>query len=195
MGYLDSNPYDSPLCHFDRGQCRERQPLSEEELLTLRKAALPPKEARVRDLFVFCAYTGLAYADSQAFDFFTMTEKVDGNIYIDGRRIKTGCNFFTPILPPAIEILERYSYQLPHISNQKANDFLHLIEGRCNFNKPLTTHVARHSFATLLLNYDIPIENVARMMGHKNIKTTQIYARILKSTIERHTESLVTRLR
>ena len=91
-------------------------------------------------------------------------------------------------------ILEKYDYKLPHITNQKANDYLHLIESRCKFNKPLTTHVARHSFATLCLSYDIPIENVARMMGHSNIRTTQVYARILKKTIERHTEALIAKI-
>lgn len=94
-----------------------------------------------------------------------------------------------------MEILKKYNYQLPHISNQKANDNLHLIQDKLNINKPLTTHVARHSFATLCLSYDIPIENVARMMGHSNIKTTQVYARILKTTIERHTEDLVKKIK
>ena len=89
-----------------------------------------------------------------------------------------------------MEVLKKYNNKLPHISNQKANDYLHLIEVICEIHKPLTTHVARHSFATLALSYDIPIEDVARMMGHTNIKTTQIYAKILKSTIERHAGNL-----
>ena len=195
LDYITSDPYDSPLCKFERGKYKERKPLNEEELLLLRSLHLPKKEERVRDLFIFCAYTGLAFVDSQAFDFYSMTETLNGQTYIDGKRVKTGCNFFTPILPPAMEVLRKYAYELPHISNQKCNDFLHLIETRCGFNKPLTTHVARHSFATLLLSYDIPIENVARMMGHTDIKTTQVYARILKTTIERHTETLITRIR
>jgi len=70
------------------------------------------------------------------------------------------------------------------------NDYLHLIESRLKLNKNLTSHIARHSFATIVLAHDVPIENVARMLGHKNIQTTQIYAKILKSTIVRHANSL-----
>lgn len=195
FGYIPADPYDHPLCHFDHGKYAERKPLSEEELLKIRSLEhLTSKEEKVRDLFVFCAYTGLAYIDSQKFDFNTMTEEVNGTTYIDGRRVKTGNTYYTPILPPAMEVLEKYNYQLPHISNQKANDYLHVIESRCNLNKSLTTHVARHSFATLVLSYDIPIENVARMLGHSNIRTTQIYSKILKSTIERHTEALIAKI-
>ena len=196
LGYIESDPYKHPLCRFSKGTSKERRPLSESELIQLRKLDdLSEKEERVRDLFVFCAYTGLSYADSQIFNFRTMTEKLKDFTYIDGKRVKTGNTYFTPILPPAMEILEKYNYELPHISNQKANDFLHLIESRLKLNKPLTMHVARHSFATLALSYDIPIENVARMLGHSNIKTTQIYAHILHSTIARHTESFASRIR
>lgn len=195
LGYIVEDPYESPLCKFERGNYKERRPLNEEELLLLRKMNLSPKEERVRDLFIFCAYTGLAFVDSQVFDFFTMTESVNGQAYIDGKRVKTGCTFYTPILPPAMDVLKKYNFHLPRISNQKANDYLHLLEMRCGFNKPLTTHVARHSFATLILSYDVPIENVARMMGHTDIKTTQVYAKILHSTIERHTETLIAKLK
>lgn len=193
--YIDKNPYESPLCHFERGKSRERKPLNEDELLELRSLSLSSTEDNVRDLFVFCAYTGLSYIDSQMFDYSTMTEKINGQTYIDGRRVKTGNNYFTPILPPAMEVLKKHKYRLPHISNQKSNLFLHVIESRMKLNKPMTMHVARHSFATLLLSYDIPIENVARMLGHSDIKTTLIYAKILKSTIDRHTEMLSKNLR
>jgi len=190
LGYIANDPYKHPLCHFERGKYKERRPLNEEELVKIRKCELEAKTARVRDLFIFCAYTGLAFIDSQHFDYESMTECINGQTYIDGKRIKTGCTFFTPILPPAMEVLKKYDYQLPHISNQKANDYLHLIEVKCEIHKPMTTHVARHSFATLALSYDIPIEDVARMMGHTNIKTTQIYAKILKANVERHASNL-----
>lgn len=183
-GMIEKDPYE--LVTFLRGRCKERKPLSEIELKKIREAELPLKEERVRDLFIFSAYTGLAYCDVQEFDFKRMTEQIDGLYYIDGSRLKTGSNFFTPILPPAMEILAKYNYKLPKISNQKANDYLHLIESRLSINKPITFHVARHSFATLALTHDIPIEKVARMLGHKDIKTTQIYAKILKLTIVSH---------
>lgn len=183
-GMIEKDPYE--LVTFPRGRCKERKPLSEIELKKIREAELPLKEERVRDLFIFSAYTGLAYCDVQEFDFKRMTEQIDGLYYIDGSRLKTGSNFFTPILPPAMEILEKYNYKLPKISNQKAKDYLHVIECRLSINKSITFHIARHSFATLALTHDIPIEKVARMLGHKDIKTTQIYAKILKSTIVSH---------
>ena len=172
-GIIEKNPYE--FVHFKRGKCKERKPLSESELLALRNLKdLPQKEERVRDLFIFAAYT----------------EKSGDLYYIDGTRLKTGSNFFTPILAPAMEVLKKYDYVLPKISNQKANDYLHLLEARAEINKNLTFHVARHSFATLSLSHDVPIEKVARMLGHQDIKTTQIYAKILKSTIERHADNL-----
>ena len=191
QGFIKSNPYESSSCRFERGRSKERNPLTEEELLRVRNLnGLGPKLDRARDIFVFCAYTGLSYVDSQSFDFFSMAEKHDDMYFIDGKRCKTGSCFFTPILPPALDVLMKYKFQLPQISNQKLNDYLHLIERLAGLRKPMTTHIARHSFATLVLSYDIPIENLARMLGHTNIKTTQIYAKILKTTIERHSRNL-----
>lgn len=195
LGYVDKNPYESPLCHFGKGKSKERKPLNEDELVALRKLNLSGKEDRVRDLFVFCAYTGLSYIDSQAFDYENMTETINGKSFINGERIKTGNTFFTPILSPAMQILRKYDFKVPHISNQKANEYLHLVESRMNINKPMTMHVERHSFATLCLTYDVSLDKVQRMMGHSDIKTTQIYAKILKSSIERHSESLSIRIK
>ena len=187
-GIIEKEPYS--MCHFPRGKSKERRPLSEAELKRLREADLPEKEAKARDLFIFAAYTGLAFCDVMEFNFKTMAELSGDMYFIDGSRLKTGTNFFTPILPPAMEVLQRYNYQLPKISNQKANDYLHLIEDRLGINKSITFHVARHSFATLSLSHDVPIEKVARMLGHTDIKTTQIYAKILKTTVEKHAMNL-----
>ena len=185
---INIDPYD--LVKFKRGKCKEREPLSEAELKKLRTIKLEGKLDKVRDLFVFAAYTGLAYCDVQSFSFDTMTELQGTLYYIDGSRLKTGSKFFTPILKPAMEVLKKYDFKLPRISNQKANDYLHLIQAAMKLNKNLTFHIARHSFATLALAHDVPIENVARMLGHQNIRTTQIYAKVLKSTIERHEVNL-----
>lgn len=192
-GLIPADPYET--CKFTRGRTKERKPLIEKELIAMRKAKLSDKLDRVRDLFVFSAYTGLAYADAQVFDFHKVTEKIGKMYYIDGSRIKTGTSFYTPILKPAMEVLKKYNYKLPRISNQKANEYLHVIEEKLELNKSLTTHIARHSFATLALSNDIPVENVARMLGHTDIRTTQIYAKILHTTIERHSEKLQKRIR
>ena len=187
-GIIEKDPYT--MCHFPRGRSKERRPLTETELKKIRDAELSDKEARVRDLFIFAAYTGLAFCDVMQFNFKTMTEQSGDMYFIDGSRLKTGTSFFTPILPPAMEVLQRYDYKLPKITNQKANDYLHLIESRLGINKSITFHVASHSFATLSLSHDVPIEKVARMLGHTDIKTTQIYAKILKTTVEKHALAL-----
>ena len=188
-GRIPSNPYE--LTNFKRGRYKERKPLNEAELKKLREMKLPQQKlCRVRDLFIFMAYTGLAHCDAQLFDFDTMTEKVGRLYYIDGRRLKTKTDFFTPILAPAMEILKKYDYHLPSISNQKMNDYLHVIEERLKLKKPLTCHVARHSFATLALSHGTPVETVAKMLGHTKIETTQIYAKVLKATLKKQSESL-----
>ena len=102
-GIIEKNPYE--MVSFSRGTSKERTPLSEHELKLIREANLPPKEERVRDLFIFAAYTGLAFCDTQKFDFFTMTEQIGDLYYINSSRLKTGTNFFTPILSPAMEVL------------------------------------------------------------------------------------------
>lgn len=187
LGYIDRDPYDQVT--IPHGKSKERQPLTEEELTRLRNLDLPSKPktmAKSRDLFIFSAYTGLAYADMQLFDFHTMTEKHGDLYYIDGSRLKTKTKFFTPIFAPAMRVLEKYHFHLPHICNQSYNLYLHRIQKLMKLRKPLTSHVARHSFATLALSHDVPIENVSRMLGHTDISTTKIYAKILKETIERH---------
>lgn len=180
--YITKYPYDSPLCKFKRGECKERKPLTEDELLVVLKLKeLSTGEEHARDLFVFSAFTGLAYADNQNFDFEKMTVKKGKTYFIDGERLKNGHSFFTPILPQAMEILKKYDYQLPKMSNQKMNQYLHLVESRAKLHKPMTSHVARHSFATIALNHDIPMEDVAKMLGHTNINTTKIYAKLLEN--------------
>ncbi len=196
QGFIKEDPYKHSRCKFSKGKCKERKPLIEPELLRIRKLkGLSSRFEKARDLFVFSAYTGLAYADNQAFDFETMAEKHGDTYYIDGSRIKTDHTFFTPILPPAMEVLKKYNYQLPQLSNQKLNEYLKTIRELAKINKPITSHVARHSFATLILTYDIPIENLARMMGHTDIKTTQIYGKILKKNIETKVKKIADKIR
>jgi len=187
-GYIDRDPYK--LVKIPTGQYEERRPLNEDEINLLRSLRLPLKEEKARDLFIFSCFTGLAYCDAQLFDFHTMTEKEGDLYYIDGKRLKTGSTFYTPILEPAMEVLQKYNYRLPRMSNQKLNDYLHLVESRACLNKKMTSHVARHTFATWVLAHDVPIENVTRMLGQKDVRTTQVYAKILPTTIQRHAETL-----
>ena len=185
---IPRNPYK--IVSVTRGKSKERQPLLESELKKMRDYPFDGKLERVRDLFIFSAYTGLAFCDVQNFDYQSMTVKEGDLVFIDGNRIKTDTKFFTPILAPAMEVLKKYEFKLPKISNQKANDYLHLIQAQLGIKKNLTFHMSRHSFATLALAHDVPIENVARMLGHEDIRTTQIYAKVLRTTIERHATAL-----
>lgn len=186
---IPADPYDQ--VRIKPGRCKEREPLTEDQLVAMRKLkALNDKLDRVRDLFIFSSYTGLAYCDVMDFDFYTMTVKNGKIYYIDGSRLKTHTKFFTPILKPAMDVLKKYNYKLPHISNQKANDYLKLIRTQLGIHQNLTFHVARHSFATLALSHNIPMDNVAKMLGHTNIKTTQLYAKVLKKTLENNSERL-----
>jgi len=179
---ISRDPYDH--VKFPKGKNKERHPLIESEIIKIRDAEFLGRKDRARDLFIFMAYTGLAYCDMCLFNFNTMTELHDGYYYIDGSRLKTGSNFFTPILPPALAVLKKYDFKLPIISNQKLNDYLHLIQDSLDIKKEVTCHIGRHSFATLMLTYGISLDKVKRMLGHKNITTTQIYAKILKKNVE-----------
>lgn len=184
LGLINKNPYD--VFVFKNGKYKDRKPLHQNEIDLLLNSSLSPVLSRVRDMFIFQVYTGLSYADMQNFSKDEVEFK-DGINFIDGSRTKTGTEFYTPILPPAQRVLDKYDYKLPVMTNEKYNLYLHAIESILNFNKPLTSHVARHTFATTVaLAHDVPIETVSKMLGHKDIKTTQIYAKVLKSTIERN---------
>ena len=179
---ISEDPYQ--YVKFPKGSNKERNPLDETELLKIRNLKCKGYLERARDLFIFMAYTGLAYCDMQQFDFTSMTVERPDYTYIDGERLKTGSSFFTPILPPAMEVLKKYRYKLPVISNQKLNEYCHVIEALCQIHKPVTCHIGRHSFATLMLSYGFSLEIVKKMLGHKDIKTTQIYAKISTKMVE-----------
>lgn len=186
---IPTDPYEG--LRIPHGKYNERRPLSEDELKKIRDAKFTnEKLIKARDLFIFASYTGLSYCDVMAFDFKLHAEKYNGMYFIDGKRIKTSNNYYAPILPPAMDVLKKYNYKLPHISDQKANVSLHIIEALLHINKPITFHVARHTFATMVLSHDVPIENLARMLGHTDLRSTRIYAKILKKTIERYARKL-----
>lgn len=143
MGEIAQDPYEAVT--LKRGKSKEREPLTEQELKKMRTHKFEGKLERVRDLFIFAAYTGLSFCDTQSFDFHSMTKKEGKMYYIDGSRIKTDTKFFTPILEPAMKVLEKYDYKLPKISNQKANDYLHVIRLELHISQKLTFHSGSHN--------------------------------------------------
>ena len=138
---------------------------------------------KVRDVFVFGCYTGLAYSDLKKLDreedFYLDSE---GDLWLCQNRTKTNEPANVLILPEARAIYEKYSHldsELPVISNQKMNAYLKEIADVCEVSKRLTTHVARHTFATTItLGHGMPIESVQKMMGHSDRRSTEHYARV-----------------
>lgn len=181
LGLIKQNPYD----RFKLGRCQTmpRMYLTMEEVKFLRAWEPSPSRENSRkkalDLFIVQCYTGLSYSDLMATDF-TRTEVHEGNIIIPRTtRVKTGTQYYMMLLPPVIEILERYNYHLPHFHLSAYNLQLSYIEKESQIGKHLTSHVGRHTFATTIaLGSEIPIEVVSKMLGHTNIQTTQIYAKI-----------------
>lgn len=172
----------------------EREFLSQEEVDTLWTKELHfDRLILVRDMFVFSCYTGLAYSDVEKLSKSDISLGIDGSRWIRINRTKTGTKSSIPLLPVAEQILERYADHpevenservIPVFSNQKSNAFLKEIAIMCGITKPLTTHLARHTFATTItLTNGVPIETVSRMLGHQSLRTTQHYAKIVDRKI------------
>ena len=173
----DSNPYD--LFKVKPGQSKKPIFLNEKEIQQIIDYnPTVDKVKKVKDLFLFQCFTGLAYVDMNKFDK-SYIATVHGYKVINSNRQKTDQEFITLLLPQAEAILDKYDYTLPKISNQKYNDYIKLLAAGACIDKRITSHAARHTFATYLLNKGIPIETIAKAMGHSNIRMTQHYAKLL----------------
>lgn len=191
---IDKDPYSG--LHFERGKHQIRKYLTEDELKKIIEAEIPSKTVRqVRDLFVFQSYTGISYADLAKFDFKKDITKKNGKMVIHDVRQKTEETYFIVLLSPALEVLEKYKFILPVISNQQYNLRLKIVADYAKIDKNLTVHMARHTFATMCLNNGVKIENVSKMLGHSNIKTTQEYAKVLNSEVEKSFDLLESKIR
>lgn len=183
-GLVKLNPYDRVKIEKGNDYDGIDKHLSPEEFHQLRTATIPDARLeRVRDLFVFHAYTCLSYHDLRVFDA-TKIREVDGKKVYVGHRGKTKIEYTVPMLNPAMVILEKYNNKLPMLSNVKYNAYLKEVATAVGIDKPVTTHWARHTGATLLLNAGVPIEIVSKVCGHSSIKMTEkIYAKMLPKTI------------
>lgn len=168
----------------------EREFLSEGEIQEMIKKEISiPRLDQVRDIFIFSCFTGLAYADVQKLTKDNIVIGIDGNKWINTKRTKTNTVSNIPLLASSLTVIEKYAnYKdisnsnklLPVLSNQKTNAYLKEIADLCGITKNLTFHLARHTFATTVtLTNGVPIESVSKMLGHKSLKTTQHYAKIL----------------
>lgn len=179
--------------------------LNEIELQKIIGKSLPiPRTAHVRDVFVFCCFTGLAFVDVKSLTAKDIETGKDGEIWIKKQRHKTKQWAHVLLLPPAKQILEKYKTHpecirkgvlLPVLTNQKMNSYLKEVADICGISKNLTTHCARHTFATTVtLANGISIESTSKMLGHSSIRMTQKYARILDSTIGQEMTQLAGKL-
>ena len=181
---LQQNPYDRLRGKFKRGDRERIDYLTDEEMQAFQ--SLHPvsgsKMAMARDLFVFQMFTGLAYSDAQNFKI-SDYKLIDGTWKNVGERIKTGVAYISQLLPPVVEILERYNWKVPRLDNADYNRCLKALAMACGIERPIHSHMARHTFATFMLRHGVPIEHVARMLGHTNITQTQRYAKIVAADI------------
>ncbi|GEP93498.1 Site-specific recombinase XerD [Chitinophaga terrae (ex Kim and Jung 2007)] len=201
QGWLSANPLGGFKCSYVDPQ-RER--LTMDEIMTLYNKELIPRLAEVRDIYLFCCFTGYAYTDVLYLTTDNIITGIDGEKWIVKERAKTLTPERVPLLPIALEIIERYKNSpycqlygrlLPVNSNQRYNAYLKEIAGICDIKKYLTTHTARHTFATTVtLENDVPIETVSQLLGHKSIRTTQIYAKITQQKVSNNMRLLRKRL-
>lgn len=194
-GWMKKDPFAQVHFHFEPV---EREFLEKQELkVLLNKEITITRLAQVRDIFCFCCLTGLAFTDVQQLKAEHLVADIHGKIWIRKARQKTKnmCNI--PLLDEAQKILDRYKDHpycqthgvlLPVCSNQKMNSYLKELADICGIRKNLSTHCARHTFATLTLASGATIDNVAKMLGHANVNMTRRYAKVLDSSIMRDME-------
>ncbi|WP_116769554.1 site-specific integrase [Maribacter litoralis] len=201
LGWIQRDPFinfESKYIKTERGFLRldELQAIEEKSFATTRLQL-------VKDLFVFSCYTSLSYIDVINLTGENLCIGIDGELWIYYRREKTTKPIRVPLLPKALEIVEKYKSNkksisqgtiFPKMSNQKLNSYLKEIADVCGIRKNLTFHIARHTFATTVtLSNGIPIETVSKLLGHSRIATTQIYAKVIERKVSDDMQRLRTR--
>lgn len=198
--YITYNPFMGFRCtaHY-----RDRGFLTEEELQTFMHAKLRRyKQRQVRDIFVFCCFSGLSYSDVKKLSFDDIQTSFDGDSWIIAHRKKTGTPFHVKLLPIAQQLIENYRpvsrnnlvFPVPSVCDNM-NRTLQRIARDCGIKKHISMHMARHTFATTVtLSQGVPLETVSQMLGHTNILTTQIYAKITHEKISRDMIALTSKL-
>lgn len=200
--WLDENPFRDTKTPYKHPP---REILTMAELKSLATVYLPSKGlCEVRDAYVFSCYTGFAYIDAANLTPDNIVIGMDGNKWAKTNRQKTGMPELVPLLPPALEIIEKYKNHpfcvannklLPILSNQKYNKNLKQIARFARIKKNLTTHIARHTFATtILLDNDVPLETTSKLLGHNSIRSTQIYAKVTLKKLSNNMNDLKNKL-
>ena len=194
-GWVTADPFGGFKISMEE---THREHLTIDELgVLVSKEMTSERLQRVKDIFVFSCFTGLAYTDVRGLKKSEVVMGNDGRLWIDTRRDKTKVAVYVPLLDIPRAILEKYADQTSYDrllsipANQKVNDYLKEIAAICGIDKNLTFHCARHTFATTVtLENGVALETVQKMLGHKNIRTTQVYAKMTKRRIGMEMESL-----
>jgi integrase len=200
--WLDRDPFGKFEKEFDKFN---RGYLTHEELIRLESHKFKSERLiHVRDVFIFCCYTGLSYIDVFNLSPERINIGIDGNYWISITREKTDNPVKVPLLSKPLDILEKYrdhprcvrnNKLLPVINNAQINFYLKEIAALCRIEKNVTFHMSRHTFATTVtLTNGVPIESVSAMLGHSSIKTTQIYGKIVQSKVNEDMEALRSKL-
>lgn len=193
LEWVPTNPFAQFKCSY---RSPDRVVLTQSEIDRLQNTEIKiTRLAEVRDVFIFCCYTGFAYSEVHKLNKNDLSIGIDGETWLTTFRKKSGERESLPLLPIALEIVERYKdheycsqYEklLPVNSNQRYNAYLKELADLCGNEKKLTTHIARHTFATTVtLSNDVPIETVSKMLGHTKLATTQIYAKVLDRKVSK----------
>ncbi|MBD3638082.1 MAG: site-specific integrase [Crocinitomicaceae bacterium] len=191
LDWIPSNPFNQFKCSYKNP---ERIVLTQTEIDKLKNKELKIQRLEeVRDIFIFQCYTGFAYTDLYNFKRNDVVIGIDGDYWLSTYRQKTGTKENVPLLPVALEIIEKYKDHpdcvsknklLPVNSNYRYNAYLQELADLCGIDKKITTHIARHTFATTItLSNGVPIETVSKMLGHTRLATTQIYAKVLEDKV------------
>jgi site-specific recombinase XerD len=200
--WLSKNPIAGFRCSYHNP---ERARLMQDELNTLISKQFNSKRLEeVRDCYVAMCFTGYAYRDAASLAPENIQLMIDGQKWFIKNRIKTECKENVPIMPMVEELIEKYKHHpycvkynkvFPIHSNQKFNDYLKEVAAVCGINKVLTTHTARHTFATTVtLSNGVPIETVSALLGHRSIRTTQIYAKVVAQKVSNDMNDLKLKL-
>lgn len=182
-GYIKFNPY----LQFDKGKHKygERAYLTQDEMKTWNDVQVPSYLETARNMFLFQCYTGISFIDMMTLDFRNCIVNRNGTNVINGKRVKTNERYYVVIVRQAMEILEKVNYDFSSERRLATyNAHLKCIASICGIEKNLSSHIGRHTFAVFALNNGIPIEIVAKILGHTDIKTTQVYAKIVDKSVE-----------
>ncbi|MDT0645702.1 site-specific integrase [Zunongwangia sp. F260] len=202
LEWIDRDPFVKFKPHLIH---KERGFLTTDELDKIENVQLEiPRLKKVRDLFIFSCYTGVSYADLMVLTPQNLVIGIDKKLWLITRREKNGNQVKLPLLSKAIILVEDYKNDegclvinslLPKISNQKVNSYLKEIAKISKIEKNLTFHLARHTFATTVaLTNGVPIETVSKILGHKKLSTTQIYAKVIERKVSEDMEVLQLKL-